>query len=298
MNSLYSKCNLCPRKCGADRNNGSGFCGMDSKVRVARSALHMWEEPCISGEAGAGTIFFVGCSLRCRYCQNYKISSCKNADDYPIVSDEELVQLMLKLENQGANNIDLVTPTHYVPNIINAVKLARAEGLTLPIVYNCGGYESLETLDMLKDTVDIFMPDFKYWSCESSASKSMCADYPDVCKEALNKMYELVGPIQMKDGLLKRGMLVRHMVLPGATKEAIEILRYLAETFADNIIISLMCQYTPTEMVAGDESLGRRITKREYEKVVNEALALGLNNVYIQDRESADASYTPDFNGI
>lgn len=290
-----SNCQACPRKCGADRENGGvGYCGVNATVRIARAALHLWEEPVISGTRGSGTIFFSGCNLRCVYCQNYDVSHKAKGREITL---HELEDKMLSLQQQGAHNINLVTPTHYAPQIIQVLRRIKSK-LYIPVIYNCGGYESLETIDALEGLVDIYMPDIKYFSPALSRDYSGAEDYFAVASAALKRMHEQVGrPVVTAKGLLSRGVLVRHLVLPGCRKDSIAVIGELAKMFApDDIILSLMSQYVP-DFVPEDcpyDNLRRRITSLEYESVVNELQKYGFQG-YVQNRLSATASYTPQF---
>ena len=294
LKEALARCCLCPRMCGADRLGGqTGFCGSTAQVRIARAALHFYEEPCISGTGGAGTVFFTGCTLRCVYCQNAQIS--RGPAGRP-VSEAELAQIFLDLQAQGAHNIDLVTPTHFSPQIEEAAELARRDGLRIPIVWNTGGYERPEVLEALAETVDVWMPDFKYRKPETAGVLSTAPDYPEAAKAALAEMVRQQPKLIFdEDGLLQKGVLARILVLPGHVKEAISILRYLAETYEDRILISLMSQYTPMPQMADHPDLSRKITRREYDRVVNEALRLDLSNVFIQEGDVAKESFIPPF---
>lgn len=294
LRQALSHCVLCPRMCGADRAAGqTGFCGCTEQVRIARAALHFYEEPCLSGTRGAGTVFFAGCTLRCIYCQNAQISR------RPVgraVSVPELSDIFLDLQSQGAHNIDLVTPTQFSPQIAEAVKLARQGGLHIPIVWNTGGYERPEVLEALADTVDVWMPDLKYMKPETARALSAAPDYPGAAKAALAEMFRQQPELVFdENGLLQKGVLTRILVLPGHAKEAADILRYLAETYEDRILISIMSQYTPMPQMADHPDLSRKITRREYDRVVSEALRLDLSNVYIQEGDVAKDSFIPPF---
>ena len=290
-----SNCQACPRRCGADRENGGvGYCGVNATVRIARAALHLWEEPVISGTRGSGTVFFSGCNLRCAFCQNYDVSHNAKGRD---ISLHELEDKILSLQQQGAHNINLVTPTHYAPQIITALRRIKSK-LYIPVIYNCGGYESLETIDALAGLVDVYMPDLKYVSPVLSRDYSGAEDYFEVASAAIRRMYEQVGrPVVTSKGLMTRGVLVRHLVLPGCRKDSIAVLGELAKMFApEDIIVSLMSQYTP-DFVPEDcpyDNLRRRITSLEYESVVNELQKYGFQG-FVQNRLSATASYTPQF---
>lgn len=292
---LLSNCILCPRKCGADRLAGQiGYCSMPADLRVARAALHMWEEPCISGTSGSGTVFFSGCNLKCVFCQNHSIAlgDCGKA-----VTISRLAEIFLELQKKGATNINLVTPTHYIPQIRDALILAKGSGLTLPIVYNTGSYENVESLRLLEGLIDIYLPDLKYYSAELSSLYSHARDYFEVATAAIDEMYRQVGsPIfDETSGLMKRGMIVRHLLLPGQSKDSKKVLRYLFETYRHDIYISIMNQYTPLPHVADIPELNRPVTDEEYDRVVNFALRLGIENAFIQEGETARESFIPPF---
>lgn len=292
-----SPCNLCPRSCMAEREKGElGYCLSDDKVRVARAALHMWEEPCISGERGSGTVFFSGCNLRCVYCQNYEIAAGRKGKE---VTVERLAGLFLELQENRAANINLVTPDHYITAVAEAVLLAKEQGLKLPIVYNGSGYEKREVIKSLSGIVDIFLTDFKYMDSRLAEKYSSAPDYPEVAKEALAEMVKVAGEsVFDEEGMMKKGVIVRHLLLPGHKKNAREVLSYLYETYGDKIYISLMNQYTPFERLKERpeyKELCRKVTKREYESVVNYMLDLGVENAFIQEGETAMESFIPDF---
>lgn len=297
---LLSNCILCPRKCGVDRLSGqNGYCGMPTDLLVARAALHMWEEPCISGSTGSGTVFFSGCNLKCVFCQNHSIAL---GDCGKPITIHRLSEIFLELQEKKATNINLVTPSHYIPQIRDALLLSKENGLTLPIVYNTGSYENVDSLQLLEGLVDIYLPDLKYYSTELSATYSHAADYFKVATEAISEMFRQVGtPIfDENTGMMKRGMIVRHLLLPGQTKDSKKILRYLYETYRDNIYISIMNQYTPLSHVAQIPELNRRVTQHEYDKIVKFALAIGIENAFIQEGETATESFIPpfDFEGV
>ena len=287
------KCNQCPRACNVDRESAIGFCGVPWTFRVARAALHQWEEPQISGARGSGTIFFSGCNLRCVYCQNRAIS--RGAEGRELDGDA-LLDVMLRLEAAGAHNINLVTPTQYAMSLVPVLKRAKSK-LHVPIVYNCGGYESLESLRALEGLIDVYLPDFKYCSTELSLRYSGAADYFEVAVAALGEMLRQTGAPQFDgEGMLTRGTVVRHLVLPGGRKDSIEVLRRLRGRFGtDAFLLSLMSQYTPAfAMDTPYPVLHRRVTAFEYDSVVDVARELGFVG-NIQSRQSADACYTPDF---
>ena len=297
-----NKCNLCPRNCFVDREDGKiGYCGQTDKVRIARAALHMWEEPCISGKEGSGTVFFCGCPLRCIFCQNHRIALGKEKSGEKIgkeVSVNRLKEIFLELQEIGANNINLVTGTHYIPQIVDALKVAKEEGLKIPIVYNTSGYEKLESLKLLEGLVDIYLPDMKYVSKEISKEYSNASDYFEVASKALEEMVRQVGEAEFDSrGYMAKGVIVRHLVLPGNTKDSKAVLDYLWNTYGNRIYISIMNQYTPMEQIKNHPLLNRKVTKREYSKVVNYALSLGWENAFIQEGETAMESFIPGFNG-
>ena len=290
---MYEKCRLCARECLVNRSAGElGFCGMSDKIYVARADLHMWEEPPLSGERGSGTVFFSGCSLGCIYCQNREISRGKAGTE---VSVRELSDIFLELQGKGAHNINLVTPTHYAPSIISAVARARSGGLSVPVVYNTSSYERVATVELLRDTVDVWLPDLKYYR-ESTAEKySSAPDLPGVSRDAIEKMVQIAGePKFDAEGMMTRGVIVRILLLPGHIAEAKLNVKYLYETYGDKIYISLMSQYTPI----GDmpKPLDRRVTVAEYDELVTYAERLGIKNAYVQERESASESFIPPFN--
>ena len=290
-----TNCNLCPRRCGVDRTQRAGFCGAGDKIRIALVSLHQWEEPCLVGERGAGTVFFSYCNLRCVYCQNHEISHGGKGTE---VSVERLAEIFLEQQARGAATLDLVTPTHYVPQIIAALDRAKGKGFALPVVYNSSGYETAETIDALRGYVDIFLPDLKYKEENSGSEYSAAADYFACASAAIRKMVEIAGPVQFTgDGQLKKGVLVRHMILPGHRHESMDIVKWLWETFGENIQVSLMSQYTPMYKASEHKKINRRLTTFEYESVVDYALELGLENAYVQERRSASEEYVPDFNG-
>lgn len=293
--SLLSNCTLCPRECGTNRLTGQkGYCGATAQLIVARAALHFWEEPCISGKVGSGTVFFGGCNLKCVFCQNHSIAVGEIGKEITI---QRLADIFLELQEKGAANINLVTPSHYIPQIRLALLLAKEQGLQLPIVYNTGSYEQVESLRLLDGLVDIYLPDLKYFSSELSLQYSHAANYFEKATAALQEMYRQVGsPVfESSTGLMKSGMIVRHLLLPGQTKDSKKILRYLYETYGDNIFISIMNQYTPLPHVAQLPELNRKVTAEEYDRVVNFALRLGIENAFIQEGDVASESFIPAF---
>ena len=290
-----TNCNLCPRRCGANRTQRAGFCGAGDLVRIALVSLHQWEEPCLVGEKGAGTVFFSYCNLRCVYCQNHEISHGGKGTE---VTTERLAEIFLEQQERGAATLDLVTPTHYVPQIIAALDMAKAKGFRLPVVYNSSGYETLETIEALRGYVDIFLPDLKYMDSESGGRYSAASDYFAHASAAIQRMFDITGPVQFnEDGQMTRGVLVRHMILPGHRKESMAIVKWLWENFGDTIQVSLMNQYTPMYKACEHKEINRRLTTFEYESVVDYALSLGLENAYVQERRSASEEFVPDFDG-
>ena len=289
-----SSCTLCPRNCKADRNSGkTGFCGVDSTIYLARAALHMWEEPCISGKKGSGAVFFSGCGLRCCFCQNHDIAI--GSRGLP-VTVERLSEIFLELQEKGAANINLVTGAHYVPQIIQALDMAREKGMDLPVVYNSSGYEKLETLELLEGYVDIYLPDMKYMESELAQKFSHAADYSETAKAAIGEMVRQTGKCVFgEDGYIRKGTIVRHLILPGHTRNSVKVLKYLHETYGDNIYISIMNQYTPVRTFDTCKELNRKVTKREYEKVLDAAVDMGIKNGFIQEGETASESFIPDF---
>lgn len=292
-------CELCPRRCKVDRTVQRGFCQAPDGAVAARAALHFWEEPCISGTKGSGTVFFSGCTLRCCFCQNYKIS--RELYGKPL-SARELADAFLRLQNQGANNISLVTATHFLPWIIPALDLVKNQ-LTIPVVYNCGGYEREETIAALKDYVDIWLPDLKYESSELSARYAQAPFYFDTAKKAILQMILQTGAPHFREvpgetiPIMDRGVIIRHLVLPGQKEDSIRLMRWMAEALPKHeFYISLMSQYTPYEKNPAFPELNRRITSYEYQKVVDTALDLGLTQGFMQEKSSAKEEYTPDFN--
>lgn len=291
------KCDLCPRKCLVDRKKGEkGICGQTENLKVARAALHFWEEPCISGDAGSGAVFFSGCPLHCVLCQNENIANGTVGKE---ISLERLVDIFLELQEKRANNINLVTPGHFVPQIVKALDQARKEGLTLPVVYNTSSYETVDTLKMLEGYVDIYLPDFKYMSQVLSKKYSHAPDYAEVAKAAIAEMVRQTGKAVFvngdEDNLILRGTIVRHLTLPGCMEDSMQILKYLHETYGDMIYISIMNQFTPLSNLEKYPELNRRITDEEYETLVDYAIDIGIENGFIQEGDTAEESFIPAF---
>lgn len=313
------KCALCPRGCAVDRANGeAGVCGQTDRLKVARAALHFWEEPCISGKNGSGTVFFSGCALHCVFCQNQNIA---NGTAGKYISVERLSEIFMELMAKGANNINLVTPGHFVPWIIPALERARRQGLSVPVVYNTGGYETADTIRRLDGLVDVYLPDFKYMSPELSAKYSRAADYSGAAKAAVAEMVRQTGePVfapergmesaakETRDAcgafdpveagwLMKRGTIVRHLLLPGCVEDSKAVIKYLYETYGNTIYVSIMNQFTPLAGLERYPELNRRVTDEEYEEVVDYAIGLGVECGFIQEGGTAQESFIPEFDG-
>lgn len=295
ISELLRDCTLCPRQCHANRLAGqTGYCGQTAAIKAARAALHFWEEPCISGTQGSGTVFFSGCNLRCVFCQNYNIANGSAGQE---ITQERLTAIFLELQAQGAHNINLVTPSHAIPQIVCALQNAKKQGLDIPVVYNTGGYEEVSSLKLLDGLVDIYLPDLKYVSSELSARFSHAPDYFEKASAALAEMFRQVGTPVFAEPcrLLKRGMIVRHLVLPGQTKDSKKVLRFLHETYGDDIYVSILNQYTPLPYVTDMSELNRRVTDEEYDRVLRFAERLGIRNGFIQEGEAAAESFIPEF---
>lgn len=290
----YENCLLCPRKCGINRSTGqTGICGVSSEIKVARAALHYWEEPCISGKRGSGAVFFSGCSLHCVFCQNREISDGKAGK---VISKERLSDIFMELADKGANNINLVTPGQYIPDIVWAVNDAKSRGMKLPIIYNTSGYENVTELKLLEGIVDVYLPDFKYMDSTLSAMYSRAKDYPSVAKQALSEMVRQQPDVVIDDatGLIQKGVIVRQLLLPGHVNDAKAVLKYLYDTYHDHVYISMMSQFTPIALKDYPE-INRTVTKREYERLVNYALEIGITNAFIQEGDVAKDSFIPAF---
>lgn len=290
----YENCLLCPRKCGINRRTGqTGVCGVSSEIKVARAALHYWEEPCISGKRGSGAVFFSGCSLHCVFCQNREISDGKAGK---VISKERLSDIFMELADKGANNINLVTPGQYIPDIVWAVNDAKSRGMKLPIIYNTSGYENVTDLKLLEGIVDVYLPDFKYMDSTLSARYSRAKDYPSVAKQALSEMVRQQPDVVIDDatGLIQKGVIVRQLLLPGHVNDAKAVLKYLYDTYHDHVYISMMSQFTPIALKDYPE-INRTVTRREYERLVDYALEIGITNAFIQEGDVAKDSFIPAF---
>lgn len=290
----YENCLLCPRKCGINRRTGqTGVCGVSSEIMVARAALHYWEEPCISGKRGSGAVFFSGCSLHCVFCQNREISDGKAGK---VISKERLSDIFIELAGKGANNINLVTPGQYIPDIVWAVNDAKSRGMKLPIIYNTSGYENVTELKLLEGIVDVYLPDFKYMDSTLSAMYSRAKDYPSVAKQALSEMVRQQPDVVIDNatGLIQKGVIVRQLLLPGHVNDAKAVLKYLYDTYHDHVYISMMSQFTPIALKDYPE-INRTVTRREYERLVDYALEIGITNAFIQEGDVAKDSFIPAF---
>lgn len=293
MENMYKKCKLCARKCNINRYEKKGICNATNELKIARAALHYWEEPCISGKRGSGTIFFSNCNLKCIFCQNKKISTQGFGKQITI---ERFSNICIELQAKGANNINLVTPTHYVPSIIKGIKKAKKKGLTIPIVYNTSTYENKETITKLKDIVDIYLPDLKYYDNEIAKRYSSVNNYFEIAIENIEAMYEQVGkPVFDESNIMKKGIIVRVLLLPGHLNDSKKIIKYLYEKYKDNIYISIMNQYTPMSKFLNYPNLNRKVTEKEYDELVNYAYDLGIKNAFIQEGETQIESFIPNF---
>lgn len=295
IETMMRNCTLCPRQCHADRQNGqTGFCGQTAVLRAARAALHFWEEPCLTGDTGSGAVFFSGCSLQCVFCQNRDISLGQTGRE---ITPLRLAEIFLHLQQQGAVNINLVTAGHFLPQTVHALELAKAKGLVLPIVYNTGSYEEVSSLKLLDGLVDIYLPDLKFRSQELSARYSAAPDYFEKACAAIEEMYRQTGPavIDPETGLLKRGLIVRHLLLPGQPKDSKQILRYLHDTYHNTIYISILNQYTPLKGNSLPPELNRTVTKEEYDKILSFAERIGIEQGFYQQGETALESFIPPF---
>ena len=290
----YENCLLCPRKCGINRGIGqTGVCGVSSEIKVARAALHYWEEPCISGKRGSGAVFFSGCSLHCVFCQNRAISDGKEGK---VISKARLSDIFIELADKGANNINLVTPGQYIPDIVWAVNGAKSRGMKLPIIYNTSGYENVTELKLLEGIVDVYLPDFKYMDNMLSAKYSRAKDYPSVAKQALSEMVRQQPDVVIDGatGLIQKGVIVRQLLLPGHVNDAKAVLKYLYDTYHDHVYISMMSQFTPIALKDYPE-INRTVTRREYERLVDYAIKIGITNAFIQEGDVAKDSFIPAF---
>lgn len=288
-------CTLCPRECRVNRLSGErGFCMAGKNIKIARAALHYWEEPCISGLRGSGAVFFSHCTMQCVFCQNYEISTKQHGKE---VSIQELSEIFLRLQEKGAQNINLVTPTHYVPQIVESVKLAQAKGLSLPIVYNSSGYERPETLHLLEGIVSVYLPDFKYFDNKYAKKYSNAPNYFEYARRALKEMFRQVGkPVFNEKGVMQKGIIVRHLMLPGLLFDSKKVVHYLYKTYKNDIYLSLMNQYTPLAHVAKYPEINRPLNSKHYDFIVEYALELGVENGFFQEEGTDKESFIPPFN--
>jgi putative pyruvate formate lyase activating enzyme len=289
------ECKICPHKCSVNRLNGEiGRCKCNSEVKIALASIHNYEEPCISGKNGSGTVFFSNCNLNCIYCQNYEISQCGKGK---IITIEHLAEIFIKQQNKNVNNINLVTPTMYVPQIIEAIKIARKNGLKIPIIYNTNGYENVETIKMLNGYIDVYLPDLKYYSNEISKKYSKIDNYFEIAINAIKEMQKQVGnPVFDENGIIKKGVIIRHLVLPNHLLNTKNILKYIKKNFDEDTYISLMAQYFPTYKAKEDELINRKLSKKEYREIENFLYQLDLKNGYIQELGEHEEEYVPNFN--
>lgn len=295
MITELNACELCPRACKVNRLKGElGFCKAGEKVKIARVGLHHWEEPCLSGERGSGTVFFSHCTLKCVFCQNHEISTGGAGIE---ISIQELAEHFLRLEKEGAHNVNLVTPTHYVLQIIEALKLAKQNGLSLPIVYNSSGYESIQAIKMLEGYIDIYLPDFKYFNDKFAAKYSKASGYANYAKEAIDEMVRQAGvPVFNAEGIMLKGVIVRHLMLPGLLFDSKKIVQYLYEKYNDDVFISIMNQFTPLSIVKDYPELNKKLNYKHYDFITDYALKIGVKNGFIQEGETASESFIPKFN--
>ena len=288
------QCKICPHNCNVNRLNGKiGRCKCADKIKIALASVHNYEEPCISGINGSGTIFFSNCNMNCIYCQNYEISQLGKGKE---ISIKELTDIFINQQEKGVNNINLVTPTMYAFQIIEAIKLAKKNGLIIPIIYNTNGYEKIETLKALQGYIDVYLPDLKYYSNKLSIKYSKVNNYFSVATEAIKEMYRQVGtPKFNEDGIIQRGIIIRHLVLPNYIQNSKNILKWIKENMPQDVYVSIMAQYFPTYKAKEDELLNRKLTKKEYKEIENFLYTLDLKNGYIQELGEHEEEYVPDF---
>ena len=291
MNDILSKCNLCPRNCGVNRHETIGVCDAGDNIKLAYYSLHRWEEPVISGTNGSGTVFFSHCNLKCIFCQNKKISTGGYGK---IISNDRLKEIFLELQKKGAHNINLVTPTPFVPLIADVLQEIKGKELTIPVVYNTSSYENVETIKIMNGLVDIYLADLKYYSNELGLKYSRCSNYFEIASKAIDEMVKQVGTFEIVDGLMKKGVIVRVLILPGHIEDSKKIIKYLYDKYHDDVIISIMNQYTPIEKLEYD-NLNRKVTDDEYDEVVNYAYDLGVRMAFMQEGETQSESFIPDF---
>ena len=291
---MLEKCTICPHKCGIDRTKNPGRCKSTDKIKIALYSIHNFEEPCISGNNGSGTIFFSNCNMNCVYCQNYEISQLGKGKEITI---EELADIMLEQQEKGVENINLVTPTSYALHIIKAIEIAKSKGLHIPIVYNTNGYESIETLQLLDGYIDIYLPDLKYYYNELGQEFSNVKNYFEIATKAIKEMYRQVGSPQLNEnGIMKKGLMIRHLVLPNNIENSKKVLKWIKENIDNNVYVSIMAQYFPTYKAKNIDNLNRKLTKKEYEEIENYLFDLDLENGYIQELGEHEEEYVPKWN--
>ncbi|MCH5138900.1 radical SAM protein [Clostridiaceae bacterium UIB06] len=291
---MLNGCKLCPRNCGVNRLEGNvGFCKSGKNVKVARVSLHQWEEPCISGANGSGTIFFSNCNLQCSFCQNYKISTEGIGKE---ISIERLSEIFLEQQQRGAHNINLVTPTHYVPQIIEALKIAKSKGLSLPIIYNTNSYENIQTLKSLEGYIDVYLPDLKYFDDKYSCRYSNSPNYFNHATKAIEEMFSQVGEFKINSkGLIEKGVIIRHLMLPGLLFDSKKIIDYIYNTFGNSVYLSLMNQYTPMPQINKHTEINKPLNQKHYDSLINYCITLGIKNAFIQEDDTCSESFIPDF---
>lgn len=286
-------CNLCSRNCNVDRSVLKGYCGQTDKIKVARASLHMWEEPCISGENGSGTVFFSGCGLRCVFCQNHSIANGETGKEITI---ERLAEIFVELKEKGAHNINLVTGDHFVPQIIKALDISKSKGMDLPVVFNTSSYINKETLKSLENYVDIYLADFKYFDNQTAKKYSNADNYLQVAKTAIEEMVsQKSNPEYDENGIMTKGVIVRHLLMPGFLQESKAIIRYVYEEYGERVVLSIMNQYTPLKQVEKYPEINRKVSEAEYESLINYAISIGVKEAYVQEGETAEKSFIPPF---
>lgn len=294
MLEILKSCKLCPRNCGINRLDGQlGYCKSGEDIKIARVSLHNWEEPCISGKNGSGTIFFSNCNLRCVFCQNHEISSESVGKE---VSIKRLSEIFMEQQKRGANNINLVTPTHYVPQIIEALDLAKSQGLNIPILFNTNGYENIETIKLLRGYIDVYLPDIKYFNNKYSEKYSNAKDYFLYASKSVEEMFSQVGKVQFnREGLIKKGVIIRHLMLPGLLFDSKKIIDYIYNTFGDSIYLSLMNQYIPMYKASNFSEINKPLNPKHYDTMIDYCLSLGIKNAFIQDTGTSSKNFVPEF---
>lgn len=286
-------CNICPRNCNVNRFERPGYCGVSDKIKVAKAFLHRWEEPCISGENGSGTVFFSNCNLQCVFCQNHKISHEGYGKEIDV---NRLSNIFLELQEKKAHNINLVTPTIYIPQIREALILSKSKGLIIPVIYNTSGYEKVESLKGLEGLIDVYLPDIKYYSDKYAVKYSHAREYFNIASQAILEMYRQVGGPVFKDGMIKRGLMIRHLMMPGMLFDSKKVVDWVLENLPEDVYLNIMCQYTPLNVKEKFTEIDKRVNRNHYETLIDYAIEHGLKNGFYQDIESAQEEYIPDFN--